>query len=57
MRHADTRFLRDAFISKLNQCMKRICYLRIVLFKHGLIRVLCMKRIQFFLRMGLLKHR
>jgi hypothetical protein len=28
MLHADTRFSRHRFISKLNQCMKRICFLR-----------------------------
>jgi hypothetical protein len=47
MLHADTHFLRLKFISKLNQCLKRICFLQMGLLKHeySLILVLCMKRI------------
>jgi hypothetical protein len=46
MLHAEKRFSRHVLISKLNQCMKRICFLRIGLFEHAysLILILCMKR-------------
>ncbi len=50
MLHADNRFSRHMLISKLNQRMKRICFLRMGFLKHGynLILILCMKQILVF---------